>query len=372
MAAAKRHHSVAKIGILAVLLLGPPLLGAGAVEATWREMLELPQRAGYVDHEPFSWLAFALVAGFVIATVGPLVVHALRAGRSMPRRPNGKGRFPRWGWAGLALMIGGWVLAWSRFPWFAPLQPFTYAMVWFPFILVVNGLHAWRAGHCLMRDRPVFFALLFPTSALFWWFFEYLNRFVQNWRYTSVEFEPLTYVVHATIAFSTVLPAVLSIRELLLSFPAVQSFRSWRPVAPRRPRAIAAATLLLTAVGLACIGVFPNFLFPLLWISPLLIIVSLQALFGDRHVFSGLPRGDWRPVVSAAAAALVCGFFWEMWNDYSLAKWHYDVPFVERFYLFEMPLLGYAGYLPFGLECVAAGTLLWELLGGSRAEEPPD
>jgi hypothetical protein len=24
---------------------------------------------------------------------------------------------------------------------------------------------------------------------------------------------------------------------------------------------------------------------------------------------------------------------------------------VQRFHLFEMPLLGYAGYLPFGIEC---------------------
>jgi hypothetical protein len=40
-----------------------------------------------------------------------------------------------------------------------------------------------------------------------------------------------------------------------------------------------------------------------------------------------------------------------MWNFYSLAKWKYSIPFVERFHLFEMPILGYAGYLPFGLEC---------------------
>ena len=70
-------------------------------------------------------------------------------------------------------------------------------------------------------------------------------------------------------------------------------------------------------------------------------------------------RGDWRPVVSAALAALICGFFWEMWNYYSLARWTYSVPLVQRFPVFEMPLLGYAGYLPFGLECVVAGELLW-------------
>jgi hypothetical protein len=47
-----------------------------------------------------------------------------------------------------------------------------------------------------------------------------------------------------------------------------------------------------------------------------------------------------------------------MWNTYSLARWTYSVPLVHRFQIFEMPLLGYAGYLPFGLECVVAGELL--------------
>jgi len=47
-----------------------------------------------------------------------------------------------------------------------------------------------------------------------------------------------------------------------------------------------------------------------------------------------------------------------MWNYYSLSKWSYTVPYVNRFQLFEMPILGYAGYLPFGLECMVAACLI--------------
>ena len=61
--------------------------------------------------------------------------------------------------------------------------------------------------------------------------------------------------------------------------------------------------------------------------------------------------------------ALVCGLFWEMWNFYSAAKWVYTVPYVFRYLLFEMPLLGYGGYLPFGLECAVIGALVQ---GGER------
>jgi hypothetical protein len=62
--------------------------------------------------------------------------------------------------------------------------------------------------------------------------------------------------------------------------------------------------------------------------------------------------------VSFTAAALVCGFFWEMWNYGSLARWEYSIPYVDRFRLFEMPALGYAGYLPFGIECAAIAALV--------------
>jgi hypothetical protein len=61
----------------------------------------------------------------------------------------------------------------------------------------------------------------------------------------------------------------------------------------------------------------------------------------------------------AAVAALLCGLCWEMWNSRSMVHWEYAIPSVHGFKLFEMPLLGYAGYLPFGLECLAVVTLVF-------------
>jgi len=47
-------------------------------------------------------------------------------------------------------------------------------------------------------------------------------------------------------------------------------------------------TLVVAATGLFFLGSYPEYLFPLLWISPLLILVSLQALMKEAHVFSSL------------------------------------------------------------------------------------
>jgi len=88
------------------------------------------------------------------------------------------------------------------------------------------------------------------------------------------------------------------------------------------------------------------------------ILLSFETLNGRRHVLSGFGNGDLREAAASALAALLCGLFWEMWNVWSLAKWVYSVPFVGRFRLFEMPILGYAGYLPFGLECAALADLV--------------
>ena len=62
---------------------------------------------------------------------------------------------------------------------------------------------------------------------------------------------------------------------------------------------------------------------------------------------------NWSLVLRFACAALVCGLCWETWNYYAVAKWVYAVPFVHRFQIWEMPLIGFAGYLPFGVECAA-------------------
>ena len=104
-----------------------------------------------------------------------------------------------------------WVLAWTRFEWFARFQPHTFAPLWLCYILVVNALSFRETGHCLMTSRALYFLALFPASAAFWWFFEYLNRFVQKWYYVAIDdFGPWRYFWYATLPFATVLPAVIS------------------------------------------------------------------------------------------------------------------------------------------------------------------
>jgi hypothetical protein len=258
---------------------------------------------------------------------------------------------------------GSWIMAWNRFAWFAPFQAYTFTPLWLSFILFANALEYRRTGKCLMTHRTRFFLLLFPMSGVFWWYFEFLNQFVENWYYEVPRYNSLEYFLSGTLPFSTVLPAVLSVREWFISRQRLQlAFTDFLAIRPSYPKATAWVVLAGSGAVLTGIGVYPDFLFAFLWVSPLLIILSFKTLAGEKHILEGITRGDWRFGMASALAGLVCGVFWELWNFYSLARWEYAIPFVQRFELFEMPLLGYAGYLPFGLECAAVGSLLESVL----------
>jgi hypothetical protein len=297
---------------------------------------------------------------FIAGAIAPFVSRFLSAPPTENVSMQGRRPLPGWGWAALVLLGASWALAWTRITWFEPLQSHTFTPLWLGYIGVVNALTVRRKGGSILTRQPARFALLFPWSALFWWFFEYLNRFVGNWHYVGVsDFSPFEYALFASVSFSTVLPAVASTAEWLGTFQRLhRAFDRWRPMQLGHPKTVAALVLIATALSLAGLAVFPQLLYPLVWISPALVIVSLQALGGRSTVFAPLKHGDWHELVCYAAGALVCGFFWEMWNYGSLAHWEYAVPYVGGFRIFEMPLLGYAGYLPFGIECAVISSLV--------------
>ena len=370
--------------ILAAVLVGVPL--ACALLGGRRELLEgvaaFPPRTEdwgldpgklWNMRRPFSWPVFLCMASGVLAVLAPFAWRLARGGgerRTFDAEhptPNVQRRaFPLFGWCGLALGAVAWVFAWNRFPWFVPLQAHTFLPLWIAYILVMNALCVRRSGRCLMREHPGPYALLFPVSAAFWWFFEYLNRYVWNWYYRGVEgMGAAEYAFYATCSFATVLSAVTATADWLGTF---------RPFADERlcglarfnVRGLAAGLALagVAAVGLTGIVFCPHLTFSLLWISPLAVFLVLQTATGEQTVLDGLARGDWRLPVRFALAALICGGFWEMWNFYSHAKWVYSVPYVHAFQIFEMPAVGFAGYLPFGLECAAvAAWILPELSG---------
>ncbi len=71
---------------------------------------------------------------------------------------------------------------------------------------------------------------------------------------------------------------------------------------------------LFSASILTGIGIWPNLLFPALRVAPLLLVVSIQAIAGYKTIFTPVKTGDWTHLWLMAVSALVCGFFWKLWN----------------------------------------------------------
>jgi hypothetical protein len=357
--AISRKRNLLDLSLAVALVLLLPLAGASVLGKPLAAYLQFPPKTPDVPHAPFSLPVFLGLTVLILAATIPLLRRLLsfRGGDGL-RKPVLP--FPWWGWAGAGLGAASWILAWSRFPGLGGFQSHAFTPLWIGFILVVNAFTARRTGRCLLLSRTRPFLLLFPVSAGFWWSFEYLNRFVGNWRYVGgVDFGAVEYFLFATLPFSTVLPAVLSTRELLLSCPRIdRAFREWEPLSPARPEAIGLAALLLSCAGLFAVGIAPDVAFPLVWVAPPTLLISLAALRGEPHTLSGIASGDWRTAASSVLAALLCGVFWETWNFGSYAKWVYAVPYVDALHVFEMPLLGYAGYLPFGVLCAGIGDLV--------------
>jgi hypothetical protein len=268
--------------------------------------------------------------------------------------------FPAHGCVGLGMLLLFWLLNWTlsgaRTHWgFFPL--------WLGYCLAIDGWVYWRTGTSLLKRSPRKYAGLFLVSAPAWWIFELLNIRIQNWNYLGAEiFSPYEYTFWTTLSFMTVIPAVFGSAELFTSFGFIKRL-SRGPVIRTDLR----TTISFFLVGwsmLALMLLWPQIFFGFLWLSLFFILEPVNIWLGNRSLAHWTEKGDWRPVVSLWLGVLLTAFFWEMWNFYSYPKWTYHVPWGDWLHVFEMPLLGYGGYLPFALELHAlyhwVAGMLWE------------
>jgi hypothetical protein len=268
---------------------------------------------------------------------------------------RGSALLARQGWFGLLLLAVCWPLNWTL-P--GMRTAYLFFPLWLGYILVVDALVLARSGASLWTRSRRDFVLLFVASAPVWWLFEIVNSRTGNWEYLGTHtLTPLEYYTLCTLSFSTVMPAVFETAELARTFGWMQKFASWRPIVPTRRLCL--GWLLTGATMLALTLLWPKVFYPFVWISLAMIFEPLNRRLGRRHLLEWLQHGDWRPVLALSLGALVCGFFWEMWNYWSCPKWIYHTPGAGFLHVFEMPLLGYGGYVPFGLELYGLMNFLW-------------
>lgn len=264
---------------------------------------------------------------------------------------------------GAAILLIAWPVAWSGVqPW----SWYTFVPLWMGYILVVDGIVRWRTGTSLLTRSKREFVLLFVASAPLWWLFELFNLRLDNWSYTiPFSYTRLEYVLLGSIAFSTVVPAIFETADLYRSFDGLGRTWWWVRYVPGTGGWL--FSLLLGLLMVAAVLIFPDQAFPLVWVSLFFVTDPINGKLGLPSITRQTAAGRWDTVRVLILAGLTCGFFWEMWNFWSQPKWVYHVPGVDFLKLFEMPILGYLGYIPFALEVYALYHLIGRLIGAAGA-----
>ena len=261
--------------------------------------------------------------------------------------------FPAHGVYGLLILLLAWFLNWGMSGLRTHLLFFPQ---WLGYCLVVDGLVKYRRGTSLLTSSPRSYGLLFVLSVPAWWLFEGLNLFTGNWHYLGrAAFSDLEFFLYSSLSFSTVIPAVLGTADLLGTFSLTRKAGNWGgfSMSSRLLWGLHGAGWIMLLLMI----LFPKVFFPFLWLSLFFILVSLNAHLGRRSLIRELAAGKGNALICYGLAALICGFFWELWNFYAFPKWVYTIPYLDSLHIFEMPLAGYGGYIPFGWELFAITSL---------------
>lgn len=232
---------------------------------------------------------------------------------------------------GLALFTLGWLAVLVPIPF---LTTIVYPMLWWGFILVIDSVNFLRWKESPIKSHAKhFFGIILPLSTIYWLYFELVNFYYSQWHYLGVTPAILPNALLSFISFATVIPAITEIFWIFNG--------PLKEVNGSRRRSI---LWFLAGVLFAVLPFFSgNFILnQLIWIAPFLLFFPfLKSLTLNAKFF-----------LFASLSGLISGVLWEFFNFWATAKWQYFI-LPEAFRIFEMPVLGYLGFIPFAFSTVA-------------------
>jgi hypothetical protein len=249
------------------------------------------------------------------------------------------------------IIIGFIILIFSEIMMFKGIKPFStlfYPFAWWSYILIMDGIIYKIKNNSLIMNRRKEFLLLIPWSIFIWLIFELINIYMKNWYYINLPQEKGIRWFGYGISYATVLPGIFLTAEFLDSIGLFKRIRIKRIVVNR------SLYILFIFIGvISLIGpiILPKYFFPFIWVSFIFLLEPVNHKFNAKSILKDLENGDLRRIFIFFTSGIICGILWEFWNFWAGSKWVYNIPFFNRWKIFEMPLLGYLGFLPFALEC---------------------
>lgn len=224
------------------------------------------------------------------------------------------------------------------------LSKISYPIVWWGVILLIDYVNFRRWGKSLMRSHwREFFGIVLPFSVLYWLYFEFVNFIFPQWHYVGIIEGTFFRIIFTILTFGTVIPIIIEILWFfsgsVLSLPKIKF--------NKRYSVIFIVLGLIFAVIPFLSGNF--FLNQIIWLAPFFIFLPFVGKF------------DFSKIGFIAVSGLIGGFLWEFLNFWSEAKWKYLI-LPDVFHIFEMPVYGYLGFIPFAFSSVVAYLFALRLL----------
>ncbi|NQT62433.1 MAG: hypothetical protein HQ556_05695 [Candidatus Marinimicrobia bacterium] len=317
---------------------------------------------------PFNMFVFVMLSILALAVAVLYVfprIFGFKKPIATPAPDIKKVSLPIWFWIGL-IMWGGcltmlftrmtelkWLLHWSDLP------------IFWGFTLMLDGIvYKRKGGVSIIATIPQEMVGIALSSVAGWMIFEYLNFFVgENWYYPAGDIIPNTeFLLYAIIGSSGLIPMAFEWYSLLNTFEGMKH-RFDQGLKFSLPLWFKNIVLVIAFSGMFVSGLFPNQMFFSLWVSPLLILAIILDRINVWTPFEPIKDGNWTPILVFALTYLLTGVSMEAWNFFSAAHandvvttyapayWVYSLPYVNTPRMFEMPILGYLGYLPFSVYC---------------------
>lgn len=259
-------------------------------------------------------------------------------------------------------LVGLATIIFAEISLFLKIQPFNSLFcptVWLGYILLIDSIVYGLKKDSLLTRHTKKVPPAFMISIIFWIIFEIYNRYLRfhdigGWTYSKNI--GLLGIIAGIIAFSTILPAILETAELIRSLHLFDRIKG-----PKMKFLIKKDFLRSSIVLGGLFLIFPFFnlsqiwTWTMIWTGFFFLLDSINYLNGQPSIFGQIRNGKWLIPLSLVFAGLVCGFLWEFWNWWAVYRWQYNLPNIPlaSVKIFEMPILGYLGYIPFALELYA-------------------
>ena len=182
-----------------------------------------------------------------------------------------------------------------------------------------------------------------------------MNKFsgFRGWKYVNLPPNKTIALSMGTLAFATIIPAVFETKDLFslfFSHSKIEAKPKWYGFLFRKHFLTFLVFLGIVFMILPFIMKSP-WIWAFVWTGFILLIDPILYLNKDkRSILSLIERGEWASLLSIFLAGYVCGFLREFWNYWAHSKWIYTIPILEKYKIFEIPVIGFLAYGPFAFE----------------------